>query len=183
MKYTQNYKMKLPEQPDKINIDDLNDNTKTIDAKIDELENKTATVTLSNTFEVVSASGTATFYHGTTSGFSHILSSVVTTFGEAVYRNSYGSFSATAGSTISLAITLEIVDCVIYWDEYYNSYEGGEISIGSVTLTQTSTGDTSGTFSYTNDDASESKELELRDAILELAQQIQNLRKGMINNE
>ena len=47
MKYTQNYKMKLPEQPDKINIDDLNDNTKTIDAKIDELENKTATVTLS----------------------------------------------------------------------------------------------------------------------------------------
>ena len=72
---------------------------------------------------------------------------------------------------------------VIYWDEYYNSYEGGEISIGSVTLTQTSTGDTSGTFSYTNDDASESKELELRDAILELAQQIQNLRKGMINNE
>ncbi len=178
MKYTSNYKFKLPEQTDTINIDDLNENTEQLDSKIKELENKTATVTLSNTFEVVSASGTASFYHGTTSGFSHILSSVSTTFGNAVYRNSYGSISASAGSRIVLAITLEIVDGVIYWDEYYNGYSGGEISIGTVTLTQTATGDTTGTFSYVNDEASESKELDVRDAILELAQQIQALRTG-----
>lgn len=178
MKYTSNYKMKLPEQTDTINIDDLNENTKQLDSKVKELENKTATVTLSNTFEVVSASGTVSFYHGTMSGFSHILSSVITTFGNAVYRNSYGTITASAGSTISLAITLEIVDGVIYWDEYYNGFSGGDINIGSVTLTQTSTGDTTGTFSYVNDEASELKELEVRDAILELAQQIQALRTG-----
>lgn len=177
MKYTSNYKFKLPEQTDTINIDDLNENTKQIDSKLKILEDKAAAVTLSNTFEIVSAMGTVSFYHGTTSGFSHILSSVTTTFGDAVYRGSYGTVSASAGSTITLAISIEIVDGVIYWDEYYNGYSGGEISIGTVTLTQTATGDTTGTFSYINDDASESKELEVRDAILELAQQIQALRK------
>lgn len=178
MEYTSNYKMKLPEQTDTINIDDLNENTKKLDTKIKTLENKTATVTLSNTFDVVSASGTVSFYHGTMSGFSHILSSVVTTFGNAVYRNSYGAVSPTAGSNISLAITLEIIDGVIYWDEYYNGFTGGEIAIGTVTLTQTTTGDTTGTFSYINNEASQSKEFEVRDAILEIAQQIQALRTG-----
>lgn len=177
MKYTSNYKLKLPEQTDTINIDDLNENAKQIDSKLKTLENKATAVTLSNTFEVVSAMGTAQFYHGTTSGFSHILSSVTTTFGDAVYRGNYGTISASAGSTITLAITIEIVDGVIYWDEYYNGSDGGEISIGSATLTQTSTGDTTGSFRYINDDASKSKTLELRDAIIELAQQIQALRK------
>lgn len=134
MKYTSNYKFKLPEQTDTINIDDLNENTKQIDNKLKTLENKATAVTLSNTFEVVSAMGTVSFYHGTTSGFSHILSSVTTTFGDAVYRSSYGTISASAGSTITLAITIEIVDGVIYWDEYYNGYSGGEITIGTATL-------------------------------------------------
>ena len=84
--------------------------------------------------------------------------------------------SASAGSRISVAVTLEVVGGVIYWDEYYNGASGGEVSIGTTTLTQTATGDTTGTFSYTNS-ASEPKTLELRDAILELAQQIQALRK------
>ena len=85
--------------------------------------------------------------------------------------------SASAGSRISVAVTLEVVGGVIYWDEYYNGASGGEISIGTTTLTQTATGDTTGSFSYTNSAASEPKTLELRDAILELAQQIQALRK------
>ena len=117
------------------------------------------------------------FYHGTSTPFTSILHSVKTTWGDAVFRKKYGTVSASTGSRISVAVTLEVVGGVIYWDEYYNGASGGEVSIGTTTLTQTATGDTTGTFSYTNSAASEPKTLELCDAILELAQQIQALRK------
>lgn len=177
MDYTSNYKFKLPAKTDVIDITVLNSNFSAIDTKLAALEKKVDTVQLSDTLEVVSASGTISFYHGTMISFDSILQNVSTTWGDAVFRNKYGTVSASAGSSISVYITLEVVEGVIYWDEYYNGTDGGEIFIGSTTLIQTSTGDTTGSFSYTNDDAAEPKTLELREAILELAQQIQALRK------
>lgn len=177
MNYTSNYKFKLPSATDVIDITVLNSNFADIDKKLAQNEQKTASIQLSDTLEIVSASGTISFYHATLTPFTSILSSVKTTWGDAVFRNKYGTVSASAGSRISVAITLEVVGGVIYWDEYYNGTSGGEISIGTTTLTQTSTGDTTGSLSYTNSAASEPKMLELRDAILELAQQIQALRK------
>ena len=177
MDYTSNYRFKLPAKTDIIDITVLNSNFSAVDAKLAALENKVDTVQLSDTLEVVSASGSISFYHGTLIPFTSILQSVTTTWGDAVFRNKYGTVSASVGSTISVAVTLEVVGGVIYWDEYYNGKSGGEISIGTTTLTQTATGDTTGSFSYTNSAASEPKTLELREAILELAQQIQALRK------
>ena len=177
MDYTSNYRFKLPEKTDVIDITVLNSNFNAIDKNLAETEKKTAAVQLSDTLEIISASGSVSFYHGTSTPFTSILQSVKTTWGDAVFRNKYGAVSASAGSKISVAVTLEVVGGVIYWDEYYNGASGGEISIGTTTLTQTATGDTTGSFSYTNSAASEPKTLELRDAILELAQQIQALRK------
>lgn len=177
MDYTSNYRLKLPAKTDVIDITVLNSNFSAVDAKLAALENKVDTVQLSDTLELVSASGSVSFYHGTATPFTSILQSVTTTWGDAVFRNKYGTVSASVGSTISVAVTLEVVGGVIYWDEYYNGASGSEISIGTTTLTQTATGDTTGSFSYTNSAASEPKTLELRDAILELAQQIQALRK------
>lgn len=177
MNYTSNYKLKLPEKTDIIDITVLNSNFNTIDAKLAAMEKKIGTVQLSDTLDVVSASGTISFYHGTLIPFTSMLQSVSTTWGDAVFRNKYGTVSASAGSRITVAIRLEVVGGVIYWDEYYNGESGGEITIDTTTLTQTSTGDTTGLFNYVNDEASEPKTLELRDAILELAQQIQALRK------
>lgn len=177
MNYTSNYKLKLPEKTDIIDITVLNSNFNTIDAKLAAMETKIGTVQLSDTLDVVSARGTISFYHGTLIPFTSMLQSVSTTWGDAVFRNKYGTVSASAGSRITVAIRLEVVGGVIYWDEYYNGESGGEITIDTTTLTQTSTGDTTGSFNYVNDEASEPKTLELRDAILELAQQIQALRK------
>ena len=177
MDYTSNYRLKLPAKTDVIDIAVLNSNFNAVDKKLAETEKKTAAVQLSDTLEIISASGSVSFYHGTSTPFNSILQSVKTTWGDAVFRNKYGTVSASAGSRISVAVTLEVVGGVIYWDEYYNGASGGEISIGTATLTQTSTGDTIGYFNYTNSAASEPKTLEVRDAILELAQQIQALRK------
>ena len=177
MDYTSNYRFKLPAKTDVIDITVLNSNFSAVDKKLAETEKKTAAVQLSDTLEIISASGYVSFYHGTSTPFTSILQSVKTTWGDAVFRKKYGTVSASAGSRISVAVTLEVVGGVIYWDEYYNGASGGEVSIGTTTLTQTATGDTIGTFSYTNSAASEPKTLELRDAILELAQQIQALRK------
>ena len=177
MDYTSNYKLKLPSKTDIIDITVLNSNFSDIDAKLAETEKKINTVQLSDTLDIVSASGTISFYHGTLIPFTSMLQSVKTTWGDAVFRNKYGTVSASANSKIELAVTLEVENGVIYWDEYYNGESGGEITIGTTTLTQTSTGDTTGSFSYINDETSEPKTLELRDAILELAQQIQALRK------
>ena len=179
MNYTSNYKFKLPSATDVIDITVLNSNFADIDKKIAQNEQKTALIQLSDTLEIVSASGTVSFYHGTLTPFTSILNSVKTTWGDAVFRNKYGTISTSAGSTISLSITIEVVDGVIYWDEYYNDEDGGEkFTIGTATLTKTSTGDTTCSFNYINDDAGESKKLELREAVLELAKQIQALRKG-----
>ena len=178
MNYTSNYKFKLPSATDVIDITALNSNFADIDKKLAQNEQKTASIQLSDTLEIVSASGTISFYHGTLTPFTSILNSVKTTWGDAVFRNKYGTISTSAGSTISLSITIEIVNGVIYWDEYYNDEDGGKFAIGTATLIKTSTGDTTCSFNYINDDAGESKKLELRDAVLELAKQIQTLRKG-----
>lgn len=177
MNYTSNYKFKLPSATDVIDITVLNSNFSAVDAKLSALEQKTAPIQLSDTLEIVSAGGNISFYHGTLTPFTSILNSVKTTWGDAVFRNKYGIISTSAGSTISLSITIEVVDGVIYWDEYYDDADGGELAIGTATFTKTSTGDTTVSFNYINDDAGESKKLELRDAVLELAKQIQALRK------
>ena len=177
MNYTSNYKFKLPSATDVIDITVLNSNFADIDKKIVQNEQKTAPIQLSDTLEIISASGTVSFYHGTLTPFTSILNSIKTTWGDAVFRNKYGTISPSVGSTISLSIAIEVVDGVIYWDEYYNDTDGGEFSIGTATLTKTSTGDTTCSFNYINDDTGESKKLELREAVLELAKQIQALRK------
>lgn len=178
MDYTSNYRFKLPSETDVIDITVLNSNFVDIDKKLAENEQKTVPIQISDTLDIISASGNVSFYHGMiTSAFNSVLQSVKTTWGDAVFRNKYGTISPSAGSKITLAITIEIVDGLIYWDEYYNGENGGEIVIGTTTITQTSTGDTTGSFRYVNDEVSASKTLELREAIIELAQQIQALRK------
>ena len=91
MNYTSNYKFKLPSATDVIDITVLNSNFADIDKKIAETEQKTAPIQLSDTLEIVSASGTVSFYHGTLTPFNSILNSVKTTWGDAVFRNKYGT--------------------------------------------------------------------------------------------
>lgn len=177
MDYTSNYKLRLPSKEDIIDISVLDTNFYIIDENLARIDKKIEAVELSNTLEVVTATGGIEFYHGSLTQFDSILQKVTTTWGDAVFRNKYGTVSASAGSVISLSITIEVLDGVIYWDEYYNGENGGEIFIGATALSQTSGGNTKASFSYTNDEATETKKLELKDAILELARQIQALRK------
>ena len=86
MDYTSNYRFKLPAKTDVIDITVLNSNFSAIDKKLAETEKKTAAVQLSDTLEVVSASGSVSFYHGTSTPFTSILQSVKTTWGDAVFR-------------------------------------------------------------------------------------------------
>ena len=65
MDYTSNYKFKLPAKTDVIDITVLNSNFSTVDAKLAALEKKTAAVQLSDTLEIISASGSVSFYHVT----------------------------------------------------------------------------------------------------------------------
>ena len=57
MDYTSNYRLKLPAKTDVIDITVLNSNFSTVDAKLSALEKKTAAVQLSDTLEIISASG------------------------------------------------------------------------------------------------------------------------------
>ena len=57
MDYTSNYILKLPAKTDVIDITVLNSNFSTVDAKLSALEKKTAAVQLSDTLEIISASG------------------------------------------------------------------------------------------------------------------------------
>lgn len=97
MDYTSNYRFKLPAKTDVIDITVLNSNFSAVDKKLAETEKKTAAVQISDTLEVVSASGSISFYHGTSTPFNSILQSVKTTWGDAVFRNKYGTVSASAG--------------------------------------------------------------------------------------
>ena len=76
MEYTSNYRLKLPAKTDVIDITVLNSNLSAVDAKLAALEKKTDTVQLSDTLEIISASGSVSFYHGTATPFNSILQSV-----------------------------------------------------------------------------------------------------------
>lgn len=135
------------------------------------LDNDYGDVTLGNTLEVVSATGSPGFYHFTPSA-NHLLDTVITTFGKAEFGEAYGNYSAQVGQTISLYITLRIKNGVVYWDEYYNNSEG-DIYIGTATVVQ-NYADSKATFSYYNDEFT-AKTMSMRNAIIELANQIQIL--------
>ena len=62
-------KVKLPAKTDVIDIIALNSNLSAVDAKLSELKKKTDTVQLSDTLEIISASGSVSFYHGTSTPF------------------------------------------------------------------------------------------------------------------
>jgi hypothetical protein len=174
MNKTTNYKFNLPADSDTIDISVLNENFKSIDSELKKHSNELQSVSIANSFELISAVGTKNFYHGTLSGIYSLLDTVKTTLGDAVFRNGYGEFSAQEGKKITLYITVSIEDGTIYWDEYYNNYSAPDdaVFIGTATCTL-SGGDTHCTFNYVNDDAEQPKQYSLREAIIELATQIQ----------
>lgn len=73
MDKTKNYSLNLPAESDIIDVNVLNENFTAIDAQMSvmqtKMESELKTVTMSNSVEVISASGKTSFYHGTTSGF------------------------------------------------------------------------------------------------------------------
>mgnify|MGYP006939892238 CR=1 FL=1 len=183
MKQTSNYKFNLPEDSDTIDINKINDNFTKIDSKLKECENALTPVTFPKLLDVIYASGSQTFYHGTMSGFfdtMSMLSEVNTTFGKAVFGKHYGTFNPSRGSSISLSIMLYVEQGQIKWDEYYNTSKEGAIMIGTA-IAQDSGGDTKFVFSYVNDYPCDDKTYTVRDAIVELAMLIR-LMKGMIDN-
>lgn len=187
MKYTDKYRFNLPDGSDDIEIGKLNENFTKIDTM---LKNELEPVEMADTFQIISASGTCAFYHGTLAGFfenSSLLNSVETTFGHAEFGNHYGSFSAQPGSAITLYARIYFDGQKLRWDEYYNDtygYDGGEdaVEIGTATVSDYEAGgSTRVTFSYIDDDAAEKKTYSLRNAILELAMQIRILQRGVNN--
>lgn len=103
-----------------------------------------------------------------------------TTFGDAVFGAHYGSFSAQPGTEIALYIRIYFDGLDIWWDEYYDDYDDATdvIYIGTATVSDYEAGGTTTCeFSYINEDDQKPKEYSLRDAIIELAKQIQYLKK------
>ena len=176
MNKTTNYKMDLPSNSDIIEVSVLDGNFTKIDSVLKEHEDKIAPVTLPNKMEVLSAGGHTSFYHGTTAGVNNLLSSVRTSFGNAQFRELYGTINASNGSTNELYVVIEAVNGVIYWDEYCNASDvpGNAVYIGTEDVTW-SGADTVTDFSY-NNGGSGSTDFSVRDAIVELAIQIQALR-------
>ena len=121
-------------------------------------------VTMNGLFDVISASGTAGFYHASAKA-PRLLSAVMTTLGEAQFGKAYGSYSTVVGQKISLRITLRLESGVIWWDEYYNSSEG-DIYIGTGTVTAASAGDSSVTFNYN----AAGKSISIHNAVVALAE-------------
>lgn len=131
-------------------------------------------VTLSNTLAVTKASGSPSFYHFTPSA-SQMLNTVETTFGNARFGESYGSYSAQVGATISLYVDLRVENGVIFWDEYYNTPQG--TFIGTETVKATTAGaDSQVSFNYETSDDIPGETMSLREGVLALAAQIQMLR-------
>ena len=176
MNTTTNYNLKLPSDSDIIDVSVLDENFNTIDSVLKNHEDELEPITLANSLEVLAAGGTTNFYHGTDSGVTKLLSNVRTSFGNAVFRNLYGTINASANSNNSLYIAIEAVNGVIYWDEYcnYPDYPVNAVFVGREQVTQNGA-DTTTSFSYSNS-GSGSNEFSIRDAIVELAMQIQALR-------
>lgn len=187
MKYTYKYRFNLPDGSDDIDINKLNANFTKIDMT---LNNELEPVEMADTFQIISASGSYSFYHGTLAGFfdgMSLLNSVETTFGSAEFGNHYGDFSAQPGSQITLYVRIYFDGQKLRWDEYYNDtygYEGGDdaIEIGTAVASDYEAGgSTRVEFSYIDDNAAEKKIYSLRNAILELAMQIRILQRGVNN--
>lgn len=175
------YKLKLPEDSDIIDVNDLNDNFKKIDDMFYDVSNDLEPIETSDTLDLISALGDPSFYHGTPTA-THLLDSVKTTWGEAEFGESHGTYSPQLGRTIELYITLRVKDGVVYWDEYYD-YAGApddRIYIGAAVCEQ-KYGDTTCSFSYINDDYGAIKYLSLREAIIDLRAKLELLRKENTN--
>nr|DAZ14954.1 MAG TPA: hypothetical protein [Caudoviricetes sp.] len=190
MRQSKNYKWDLPEDGDEINVEDLNTVFTAVDGKLKTHDEELEPVTLSGSFEIISAEGSGTFYHGTLSGFNSLLQSVKTTYGDAEFGAYHGSISGAPGTQIQLYITLYIDSSgVLRWDEHYGIYDTIDVSgniltsadLGIVTVGEYEAGGvTPWSISYINEDAesesTEEKEYSLREAINELALRIQALR-------
>jgi hypothetical protein len=177
MNKTTNYGFNLPSDSDTIEISVLDENFTNIDSELKKHSDELQPVTLVNSFEVISAAGANGFYHGTLAGITSLLDTVKTTLGDAKFRDKYGEFSVQEGEKITLHITVAIEEGTIYWDEYYNNYSDipdDAVFIGTSICTA-SGGDTNCNFEYINYDTNKSKEYSLREAIAELAVQIQFL--------
>lgn len=181
MNNTYYYKLKLPSGDDIIDVTDLNDNFKQIDRMFYDVSKDLEPIEASDTLDIISASGNPSFYHGTPTALC-LLSSVKTTWGEAEFGESHGTYSPQAGKTIELYITLRVKDGAVYWDEYYDSADAPEerIYIGEAVCVQQNA-DTVCSFSFTNDSYGEMKYLSLREAIIDLRAKVELLRKGNTN--
>ena len=92
MDYTSNYRLKLPAKTDVIDITVLNSNFSAVDAKLAALENKVDTVQLSDTLGIISASGSISFYHGTSTALkidTTLLPPNITLVQREEYRNKF----------------------------------------------------------------------------------------------
>ena len=189
MRQSANYKWNLPEDEDEIDVEDLNAVFAAVDGKLKTHDNELEKISLPGSVEVISASGSGSFYHGTTSSFVSVLKTVKTTYGNATFGVYHGEISGTPGTNIQLYITLYISNAgVLCWDEHYNIYDDIEIdgniisveNIGTVSIGGYEGGNTTWSINYVNDQLEEEfekeKEYSLREAVNELALRIQALR-------
>lgn len=190
MRQSANYKWNLPEDEDEIDVEDLNAVFTAVDEKLKTHDNELRKISLPGSIGVISASGSGSFYHGTTSGFVSLLKTVKTTYGYATFGTYHGEISGNPGTNIQLYVTLYISNAgVLCWDEHYNTYDDIEIdgnilsveNIGTVSIGDyESGGSTTWNINYINEQLEEEfekeKEYSLREAINELALRIQALR-------
>lgn len=187
MRQSTNYKWNLPEDEDEIDVEDLNAIFESADSTLKTHDNNMKGFVLPGSVKVISASGSGSFYHGTTSGFVSLLQEVSTTYGEATFGMYHGTISGTAGTRIQLYITLYVSDTgILCWDEHYDIYDSIDVNghiLTSVNIGTVSVGNagqsTKWYVNYINDDAesdyNEEKKYSLREAINELALRIQIL--------
>lgn len=178
MKQTSNYKLNLPEANDDIDITVLDENFKKIDTELKRYSKEIEPITTSNALEVISASGEAIFYHFTASRYS-LLDEVQTTWGAAEFRERHGDYHTKVGSVNDLYIHIYTESGKIYWDEYYEDVNLPEntVYIGQANVISM-VSDSKCSFSYTNHNYGQPRELSLRQAIVELISQVEILRKG-----
>lgn len=182
MNKTANYNLNLPSGSDVIDIDIINDNTQKIDNTLNVLSKEVEPIETSETLNIISASGIAEFYHGTATA-TCFLDHVKTTWGKAVFGQSYGKYNTSAGAFNALRITLYVKNGIIYWDEYYNGEYTPEtaIDIGRAECVSDEIGNTKCTFDYVNNEPDLAQVLSLRQSIISLMARVQILEEGVIS--